>query len=165
MNVATLSPLPYEPAVTVVLAILNSLPFNANPVPAVYVPAPENCTQTTGLVPTVVTGSGITQPVLSYRVPAVTNVKSPPAISVGVLKSSARVNTVLLVRTYIPLCAVFASFLTRIRMSFANVTPSIVVYVPVVVNVAPTPDVPLLYVIVPPEIVANVVDVAALQLS
>ena len=40
-------------------------------------------------------------------------------------------------------------------------TPSIVVNVPVVVNVAPTPSVPLLYEIVPPEAVANVPVVAA----
>ena len=39
-------------------------------------------------------------------------------------------------------------------MPFDKVTPSIVVNVPVVVSVAPTPDVPLLYVTVPPEIVA-----------
>ena len=38
-------------------------------------------------------------------------------------------------------------------------------YEPVVVSVAPTPDVPLSYVTVPPDIVANVVVVAALQLS
>ena len=120
-------------------------------------PAPENCTQITGLVPTVVTGSVITQPVLSYTVPAVTNVKSPPSISAGVLKSAARVNTVALVRTYIPLFAVVTSSLTRIRIPSDNVTPSIVVYEPVVVSVAPTPLVPLSYVTVPPEILANVV--------
>ena len=75
------------------------VPVNVKPVPALYVPAPENCTQVTALVPTVVTASGITQPVLSYNVPAETNVKSPPAISTGVSKSSARVNTVALVLT------------------------------------------------------------------
>ena len=68
-------------------------------------------------------------------------------------------------RTYIPLFAAVTSFLTRIRISFDNVTPSMVVYDPVVVNVAPTPAVPLLYVTTPPEIVANVPVVAALQLS
>ena len=40
-------------------------------------------------------------------------------------------------------------------------TPSIVVNVPVVVRVAPTPEVPLLYVIVPPDAEANVVVVPA----
>ena len=99
VNVATRSPLPYVAAVTAVLVILNCVPVNVNPVPAVYAPAPENCTQLTGLVPTVVTGSVITQPVLSYNVPAVTNVKSPPAISAEVSKSVERVNTVLLVRS------------------------------------------------------------------
>ena len=81
---------------------------------------------------------------LSYTVPAVTNVKSPASISGTLLKSVARVNTVALVRTYIPLFAAVTSFLTRIRIPSANVTPSIVVYVPVVVSVAPTPAVPLL---------------------
>ena len=94
---------------------------------------------------------------MSYNVPAVTNVKSPPAISTGVSKSAERVNTVLLVTSYIPLFAAVTSFLTRIRIPTDNVTPSIVVYVPVVVNVAPTPLVPLLYVTVPPEILASVV--------
>ena len=63
------------------------------------------------------------------------------------------------------MCATFASFLTRILMPFDSVTPSIVVYEPVVVRVAPTPAVPLLYVTVPPEMLASVVSVAALQLS
>ena len=79
--------------------ILNCEPIRVKPVPAVYVPAPENCTQSTGLVPTVVTTSTITQPVLSYSVPAVTKVKSPPAISAGVSKSAERVSTVVLVRS------------------------------------------------------------------
>ena len=69
--------------------------------------------------------------------------KSPPAISAGVSKSNALVNTVELVLVYIPLCAVFASSLTRIRIPSDSVTPSIVVYEPVVVSVAPTPLVPL----------------------
>ena len=43
----------------------------------------------------------------------------------------------------------------------AILEPSIVVYVPVVVNVAPTPAVPLLYVTVPPDAVARVPVVAA----
>ena len=51
------------------------------------------------------------------------------------------------------------------RIPFDNVTPSIVVYVPVVVSVAPTPFEPLLYVTVPPDIEARVVVVAALQVS
>ena len=79
--------------------MLNVSPVNVSPVPARYVPAPENCTQSIGSVPTTVTSSICTQPVELYNVPAVTNVKSPPAISAAVLKSSARVNTVVLVRT------------------------------------------------------------------
>ena len=94
-------------------------------------------------MPIVTTVDVCTQPVLSYTVPAVTNVKSPASISGTVLKSAALVNTVELVRTYIPLFAAVTSFLTRIRIPSVNVTPSIVVYEPVVVSVAPTPDVPL----------------------
>ena len=82
-----------------VLAILNVEPVNVNPVPALYSPAPLNCSNSIGSVPTVVTSSICTQPVLLYSVPSVTNKKSPPAISAPVSKSVARVNTVLLVRT------------------------------------------------------------------
>ena len=60
---------------------LNTLPVNVSPVPAVYVPAPENCVKSIGSVPIVVTLDVCTQPVLSYCVPAVTNVKSPDSIS------------------------------------------------------------------------------------
>ena len=56
-------------------------------------------------VPTVDTGSVLTKPE-SFRVlPFDTNVKSPPAISVGVSKSDALVRTVEEVLTYIPLFA------------------------------------------------------------
>ena len=74
--------------------IENSDPLNVSPLPAVYVPAPENCTNVIGSVPTVDTGSVLTKPESFKVVPVDTNVKSPPAISVGVLKSSALVRTV-----------------------------------------------------------------------
>ena len=92
------------------------------------------------------------------------NVNAPETSPVGLLsKSAARVNTVALVLTYIPLFAGAASFLTRIRSPSASVTPSIVVYEPVVVKVAPTPLAPLLYVTVPLDATARVPVVAALQ--
>ena len=47
----------------------NSVPVNVRPAPAVNDPAPENCTKVTSEVPTVVTGSVITQPVSLYNVP------------------------------------------------------------------------------------------------
>ena len=60
VNVALCVPLPYAWAVTAVFVIENSVPVNVRPVPAVYVPAPENWTNVTGSVPIVVTGSVIT---------------------------------------------------------------------------------------------------------
>ena len=58
--------------------------------------------------------------------------------------------------------AAATSFLTNTRVpTVAMLEPSIVVYVPVVVNVAPTPAVPLLYVITPPDAAARVPVVAA----
>ena len=74
--------------------IENSAPVSVSPVPAVNVPAPENCTKLTGSVPTVDTGSVLTKPESFRVVPVDINVKSPPAISVGVSKSSALVRTV-----------------------------------------------------------------------
>ena len=76
------------------LVILNTVPVSVKPVPAVYSPEPLNCSQTIGSVPTVVTSSICTQPVELYCVPAVTKVKSPPAISTAVSKSIARVSVV-----------------------------------------------------------------------
>ena len=73
------------------------------------------------------------------------NTKSPPAISAGVSKSDALVKTVADVLTYIPLFSVAPSFLTRTLSSVEILIPSNVLKVPEdVVNVAPTPAVPLL---------------------
>ena len=94
-------------------------------------------------------------------VPDVTNKKSPPATSVEVSKSVARVITVVLVYVYTPFHAAVVSFLTRIRVpTVCTFPPSIKLNTPVVVNVAPTPLVPLLYVIVPPVAVAKLPVVA-----
>ena len=80
--------------------------------------------------------------------------------------SAVLVITVVLVYSYTPLCAAFASFLTKIRVPAVwTLAVSIKLNVPVVVNVAPTPAVPLLYVIVPPVAVANVPVVAATTAS
>jgi hypothetical protein len=60
------------------------------------------------------------------------------------------------------LCAAFASFLTKIRVpTVCTFTPSIKLNDPVVVKFAPTPLAPLLYVITPVVIIANVLGVAA----
>ena len=54
-------------------------------------PAPENWVNCIGSVPMVTTFVVVcTHPVLSYRVPPVTNIKSPPSTSCGSLKSEAR---------------------------------------------------------------------------
>jgi hypothetical protein len=48
---------------------LKTVPVRVRPLPAEYVPVPENCDQEIGLVPTVVTGKVCTQPVFPYCVP------------------------------------------------------------------------------------------------
>ena len=74
--------------------------------------------------------------------------------------------TVALLHVYIPLCTAFASFLTKMRVPLVcTFTPSIKLKVPVVVKLAPTPLLPLLYVIVPLVIIANVSGVAAAAAS
>ena len=96
VNVATVSPPPYVLGVTAVLEILNSVPFNVKPVPAVYEPAPENCTNTIGVVP-IVTGAFVvqTQPVSANVVPCSTKVNAPGISPLGepLSKSVVRVNT------------------------------------------------------------------------
>ena len=96
VNVATVSPPPYEPTVTAVLDILNSVPFNVKPVPAVYEPAPENWTNIIGVVP-IVTGEFVvqTQPVSALIVPCSTKVNAPGISPLGepLSKSVVRVNT------------------------------------------------------------------------
>ena len=74
------------------LELASTLTLNCDPISvkpalllAVYVPAPENCVNNIGSVPTVTTVLVCTQPVLSYVVPPVTNMKSPASISGTVL--------------------------------------------------------------------------------
>ena len=66
-------------AVTAVLEILNWLPVSVSPVPAVYVPAPENCVNTISVVPTTITDDELlvhTHPVSALTVPVSVNVNA-----------------------------------------------------------------------------------------
>jgi hypothetical protein len=65
--------------------ILKVFPVNVRPLPAWYVPAPENCVNWIGSVPRVVTVFVCTHPVLSFTVPPDTKTKSPGSISEAVL--------------------------------------------------------------------------------
>ena len=76
---------------------LNVVPVNVKPVPAVYVPAPENCVNTIFEVPIVGLSVVCTQPVSACVLPDVTKKKSPPAASALVSKSVDLVKTVVLV--------------------------------------------------------------------
>ena len=88
--------------------------------------------------------------------------KSVVLLGPYVSASAVLVITVELVYSYTPFCVASTWFLTRIRVpTTATLAVSIVVNAPVVVNVAPTPAVPLLYVTVPPVAAANVPVVAA----
>ena len=77
----------------------NTEPFNANPadVLAVYVPALENCANTTLLVPTTTLSVVCIQPVSACVTPDNTNKKSPPASPEVSSMSVERVNKLLLV--------------------------------------------------------------------
>jgi len=139
-----------------VLVILNCVPVNVKPVPAVYVPAPENCTHTIAVVPTTTFSVVCTQPVSAYVLPCWIKVKSPPDNSTLVSASVALVSTVPPVaQVYIPFHACVVSFLIRTRAPFVSDTPSIVLNAVPNVKVAPTPKMPLLYVTVPPDMVAK----------
>ena len=52
--------------VTTVESIANEDPVNVNPVPAVYVPAPENCVNSMASEPRVATSFTCTQPVFAF---------------------------------------------------------------------------------------------------
>ena len=59
------------------LVMLNCVPVNVNPVPAVYVPAPENCDQVTAVTPSVPPGLTVhTQPVSPNVAPSWINVNA-----------------------------------------------------------------------------------------
>jgi len=71
--------------------MLNELPVSVNPLPARYVPAPENCVKTIASVPIVAGLLVCTHPVLAFAVPEYTNTKSPESTSDAVSKSAERV--------------------------------------------------------------------------
>ena len=142
--------------------MLKTLPVNVNPVPALYVPAELNCAQMICVVPTVIGALVVqTHPVSAKVDPASTKVNAP-GISVPVSKSVERVNIngnetePTCVTTYIPLNAadsvvVFTyaptSFFRRTRLPTDGVFPSMLsAPLDELVNVAPTPLDPLLYV-------------------
>ena len=149
---------PYVPAVPV-LAILNVKAGDSfSPVPAVYVIGAANCWKTSAVVPTVIGGAVCcTQAVLVLATPPVTKKKSPSSIWLtpdpAVSKSVARVSMYgvpavpTCVTTYTPLFACVASFFTSTLLA-ATVSVESTDKAPLAfaVSVAPTPDVPLLYV-------------------
>ena len=69
----------------------NVVPANVKPPPAVYVPAPENCENTSAVVHNVIASSVVsTQPVFPFVVPSDTNVNIPAVTSALRFASSAR---------------------------------------------------------------------------
>ena len=88
--------LPYDAADTPVLAMLNVVPIRDKPVPALYVPAPENCVQGMAVTPIVpVDAAVVTHPVFSKVVPDSINVNAP-GTSDQVFMSAVRVQPLAL---------------------------------------------------------------------
>ena len=93
--------LPVPSNAVVMLSVLaeNTVPFSTRPaeVLAEYVPAPENCVNTTLLVPIITLSVVCTQPVSAKVAPDNTNKKSPPLSSLPMSSPTLRVSTLLLV--------------------------------------------------------------------